>query len=236
MPFKKKRKRAVGKRSPGKSRTRVVVVGKRKTRRHHVSGIGSTHHHAPKKRRKSRSIMGFSSGGKIMQVVEMAAGVGIGAAGTHMLLRPMEHKLVEHMPMAAKFMGGAEIILGGFIALKSKNNFIKSIGIGVLAGGVHTVMHQIPQLGMHSPAEGAHMGDMSVIRVPMNGDLRGEINGLIENNGNRFVRTSVVSGSDGIGVLNNNNGGAVYTNVVGDANESELSEDDRNWLYKPRGI
>lgn len=240
------------KRRKAPHRKQVVVVGRRRrraasssrpaARRRRVSGIGSTGIGRARTRRRKRSIMGFSSGGKFMQIAEMAVGVGVGAVGTHMLLRPLEHKLSEHMPAAAKFMGAAEIVLGGFIALKSTKPFIKSVGIGILAGGVHVVMKQLP-IGMHSPAEAhiAGMDDMTRLNVPINGNLRSAIAGLIDNSGTRYIKTPTVAGN----IVRNDRGPTRTPTVgdmeyspatVGEETGSELSEEERAFLYQPRGM
>lgn len=230
-----------------KTRTRTrTTVGRR---RHRVSGtvagtVGRTRHHRRRSvaktthRRKTRK-RGFlgatgTGSGKFMQIAEMAIGVGIGAVGTHMLLRPLEHKVSEHMPMAAKFMGAAEIALGGFVALKAKNNFMKSIGIGVLAGGVHTVMHQLP-IGLHSPAVNG-LDDMSTLNVPINGSVQATLSGLIQQDG-YYTRTPVVGAS----VIENGRG-PVHTDVVSGYNILNSSpvvgeyDDDDELLFMPKGM
>lgn len=227
----KKTRHTVGKRT--KSRSRVIVVGKRRRSHTKMSGIGSTGIGKTRKtRRKKHGFLGSTGGSKLMQVAEMAVGVGIGAAATHMVLRPMEHKISQKFPWAGKLMGAGEIVLGGLVALKSTKPFIKSIGIGILAGGVHTVMQQT-KLGIHSPAVNG-LEDMTTLHVPINGDMREMMAGLIENNGNRYVRTPVVGK---MGVLNDHNG-PTYTPTVGDPDDSmgTLTEEERDYLYSPRGM
>ena len=238
----KRRKRTAHKKTAKRhTRKQVIVVGKRRSRRKvSGTGIGKTSHH--KKRRKSRGIMGATGGSKLKQIAEMAVGVAVGAAGTHMILRPLEHKVSQRYPAVTKFLGVAEVAIGGYIALKSSKPFIKSFGIGVLAGGVHTVMKQLP-IGLHNPAEGNRMGDYATLNVPISGDMRETMAGLIENNPNRYVQTPVVSG------LIRNQRGATRTNVVNGGVElhstdvvngrddmNGLTEEERDFLYTPRGM
>ena len=234
----RRRHKVSGKGKSKTARRAVIVVSKTRRRRHHVSGtaVGSSIGKTRKKLRKSGFLGSTGASSSLMQVAEMAVGVGVGAAATHMLLRPVEHKLAAKYPMATKFMGAAEIILGGFIALKGKKKFVQSVGIGILAGGVHTVMKQT-NIGLNSPAEGSKMGEYTHLNVPINGPLQDQINGLIENGGNRYVKTPVVGQ---VGLIKDEPRRQVYTPTVGDPSEgfgkSQLTDEEREYLYTPRGM
>lgn len=240
-----KRKKTAHRKAPKrKARKQVIVVGKRthhKKRKVSGTGIGKVHHVA-KRRKKSHGFLGSTGGGgTVVKIVKLAAGVGAGALVTHIILRPLEHKVAAKYPMVTKFLGLAEIGLGGYIAIVAKKEVVKAFGIGILAGGTHTVMKQLP-FGLHNPAENAKVGDFTTLNVPMNGGMRENLAGLIENNPNRYVQTPVVSG-----LIRNSNGG-VRTNVVngvelyrtntvnGSDDMGDLSETDRDWLFTPRGL
>lgn len=182
-PRRRRRRSAVG------STTNIIGRRRRTTHRRstrRVSAVGRRRRHKP----GMLGATGLQS--RAMQIAKMAVGVGIGAMGVHMILRPLEAKLSAEFPMATKFMGAAEIVIGGGIALWSKSNFVKSIGIGVLAGGVHVVMKQLP-IGMHSPAEKA-VGDYQEFRIPMDDDMRRQVSGLLYGN-QRSVTTPTVGAS-----------------------------------------
>ncbi len=207
----------------------TVVVGRR--RRRSTRSVARTRHHSRRRSHKPGFLGATKWQSRGLQILEMAVGVGIGAAGTHMILRPLEQKLVAHYPMATKFMGLMEVALGGGIALMAKNNFFKSIGIGVLAGGVHVVMKQLP-IGMHSPAEHG-VGDYQEVRIPYNS----QVAGLISDD-RRGVRTPVVAGS----IIRNHDGNVNTPWVAGMAtlnNTPVVSmgdyTDDDQILY-PKGI
>lgn len=121
--------------------------------------------------------------------VGMAAGVGI----QHFALRPLEAKIARSAPMAAKFFAVAEILLGGFIALKVKNPIVKGVGLGIMAGGVQTGVKQL-NLYHESPAVQG-VGDYTTVRIPVNGQVREMLSGIVRNqNGDTY--TSLVAGSD----------------------------------------
>ena len=122
----------------------------------------------------------------------MALGVAAGVVATNLVIRPLEAKLLEKWPMLAKYIGIGEILIGGYVALKSKHEIVKGAGIGVLATGVHnTIKHfeifkQIP--GIHGP------DDYQTIRIPLNNDMRSQVAGLIDNK--RDIYTNQVAGMD----------------------------------------
>jgi hypothetical protein len=130
-------------------------------------------------------------------MLEMAGGLLSGAIVTHMALRPLEKKIAEHSPMAVKFMGAGEILLGFFVAQKAKNAIIRGAGWGIMSAGVHTVMHQF-NIGEHSPAISGP-GDYSEVRVPISGNLNRLINGSIIEDRLAPTRTSYVAGSGEMG-------------------------------------
>ncbi len=181
------------KRSTGRKRA-IVVVGKkhRRTTKRRVSGtVGRTHH-----RSKKRGSVGAIHAGNLKAIGTMAVGVGVGAFGTHMVLRPLAKKLVEKYPMAGKFVAAAEILIGGTIALKAKHPFMKSVGIGILAGGVHAGMKQ---LNIHTNIPGIHGNDdYQTVKIPMSGDIAAQVAGILKD-GRRTVRTAMVADTEGIG-------------------------------------
>ena len=213
------------KRAPRKKTTvkRVAVnIGKRKKRR---SSVGSTTHRrhttkAKTKRRKSRKhgILGATTGGshmsRIKQIGKLAIGVAGGAIITHVAIRPLELKLLEKFPMAAKWLSAGEIIVGGMIAIKAKHEMVRGAGIGILASGVHGA---IKQLDIYKHIPGIHGPDeYQTIQVPMTSGLRKQMAGLI-NDGRRDVYTNQVAGmeytSKIAGSVNNGNN-STYTNRV----------------------
>jgi hypothetical protein len=110
-----------------------------------------------------------------------------------MVLRPLEKHVSEKVPMAAKLMGAAEILLGGMLAMKSKNSLLRGVGLGVMAGGVHTVMHQF-NLGTHSPAIHGP-DDYTTVHVPISGNLENLMNGVIRDDYGA-TRSNFVAGTD----------------------------------------
>lgn len=190
MAFKRRRKATRAKRRKRPSQ-HVVVVGKRRRSRR-VSGVGRTTHH--RRRRRKPGLLGSTGGGvTFTKILKLGGGIAIGASIVHFGLRPLEHKLVERFPMAAKFMAGAEVLLGGYMALKMKNEMGRAVGIGILAGGVHGVMKQF---NLNKELPGIHgSDDYSVVRIPMNGngDVRTMVAGLLNNN-TRSIRTNTVAG------------------------------------------
>jgi len=189
MAFKKRRRASA---APRKRRRRTTVtVGRRRTRRRSVGAVGATHHSHRRSRR-----MG-STGGSFKALLEMAGGIAAGAIVTHMALRPLEKKIAEHSPMAVKFMGAGEILLGFFVAQKAKNAILRGAGWGIMSAGVHTVMHQF-NIGEHSPAISGP-GDYSEVRVPISGNLKHLINGSIIEDRLSPTRTSYVAGGGEMG-------------------------------------
>jgi hypothetical protein len=166
-----------------------------------------------------------------MKIGEMALGIAAGAAVTHLALRPLEHKLVMKAPMAAKWMGAAEIVIGGLMVLKGKQAIVRNAGVGVMAGGVHTVMKQT-HLGLNSPAEHPSVNgtDYVTTRIPIGytedmgmgmsliendkGPIYTPTVGSIIKNSRKAVRTDVVSGWD---------------DTMGDAEEIDYD------LFMPKG-
>ena len=189
MAFEKRRRASA---APRKRRRRTTVtVGRRRTRRRSMGAVGATHH----RRRRSRK-MG-STAGSFKALLEMAGGIAAGAIVTHMALRPLEKKIAEHTPMMVKFMGGAEILLGFFVAQKAKNPIMRGAGWGIMSAGVHTVMHQF-NIGEHSPAISGP-GDYSEVRVPISGTLNNLINGSIIRDRFGPTRTDYVAGTNNLG-------------------------------------
>lgn len=178
-------------RSKSAKRT-VVVVGKshRKTRR--KSSVGSTHH---KPRKKRRSHIGGTTS-NLKQIAMMAVGVAAGAGLTHIVLRPVEKHLTDKWPMVGKFLAAGEVFLGGMVALKGKGDFIKSVGVGILAGGVHGLMKQA-KIYKNIPGLMIGESDFSEIRVPISGDFTNMLSGLL-NDSRRWVRTETVAGISGL--------------------------------------
>jgi hypothetical protein len=140
------------------------------------------------------------------QVVPMAVGMGIGVAVQHFALRPLEAKIAAHAPMAAKFFAAGEILLGGYIALKSKKPIIKGIGLGIMAGGVQAGVKQL-NLYHESPSVSG-IGDYTTVRIPVNGRLRDQLSGIVrDRNGDTY--TSMVAGSEAM-----NNYSQTRTNLL----------------------
>jgi len=167
-------------------RKTTVYIGKKHRRR--VSGsIGATHHRTPRRRS-----VGATKGGTLKNIGVLAIGMVGGAMGTHFLLRPLENKLTAQYPKAGKIMGAAEILIGGFIAMKSSKPIIKGIGLGIMAGGVNTVMHQF-NLGTSNPAISGMDNGYQNIRIPISGSMTNLISGVI--NREPVPNTSYVAGS-----------------------------------------
>ena len=188
-----------------------------------------------RKRRKHTGIMGTTGrGGTIKQVAVMAAGIGVGAAFTHMALRPLEHRLAAKYPAATKFMGAGEVAVGGLMFMKMKSNFLKMVGLGVMAGGVHTIMKQT-NIGLHSPAEGHSIsGPGEMVRVQMPYTV-----GNIIDDRRPFVNTATVTGIGN--VVRRNYNGPVSTPTVGDYEGSgysvgDFNEDSAGEILMPKGL
>lgn len=186
-----------------------VRIGKKhRTRKHRV---GATHHKAPAKRRKKKhGFLGSTSGSSLGKIAWMAVGVGVGAGLTHVILRPVEAKLMTRWPMIGKFLGAGEIFLGGYIAMKAKSEFVKSVGVGILAGGVHGVMKQV-NIYKHIPTVSG--SEMSEVRIPISGPLDDAIAGIL-NDSRRNVYTEAVAGSKYTSVVSNTRNDIDFTKVV----------------------
>jgi len=191
MAYTKARKKRSTTRHKGR---KVVIVAKTAHRRRRVAGtsVGATHH---RKRRKSGGGMMGSTSSTLKNIGMFAVGMAGGALGTAFLLRPLEHKLATQFPMVAKFMGGAEILIGGYMAMRMKTPILKGVGLGVMAGGIKTVMDQL-HIGAPSPAALHGMDDYTTVRVPINGSYTNLIAGVI-NDSERIVNTSLVAGVSG---------------------------------------
>lgn len=189
---KRRRRRVSGTAAVGRRRRRVSSsthrAPRRRTRR--VSGtaaVGKTH------RRRRRSVGSTSATGIIKQVIPMAVGMAGGVALQHFILRPIEAKIARHMPMAAKFFAGAEVLLGGYVALKAKNPLVRGAGLGIMAGGVQGVAKQF-NLYHESPAVQG-VGDYTTVRIPVNGSMRDMLSGII-NNRDGGTHTSMVADTE----------------------------------------
>lgn len=174
---------------------RVTVVGKRHHKKRSTRRVGVTHHKAaaPRRRKKKHGFLGATgAGSNLKHIGMMAIGVAAGAGITHIILRPIEKKLTDKWPMIGKFIAAGEVFLGGFVALKGKNNFVKSLGVGILAGGVHGLMKQaniykhIP--GIHGP------GDFTEVHVPISGSFHDMVSGILDDS-RRNVYTEQVAGT-----------------------------------------
>jgi hypothetical protein len=201
---------AIGKKKKT-SKARVVVIGKphvkRKTKRK-VSGaapaIGRSHHRRAhhkkaavgKKKKKSSSGGGYLGATKsmpnnVMAIAKLAGGLAIGYAGAHYILKPAEAWLVQKFPWLQKILAGAEIFIGGMIALKAKNHAVKAAGIGIAASGVQGIF---TQFNIFSRLPGMHgVDEYTRINVPISGSMQGMIGSLLQD-GNNVVYTSQVAG------------------------------------------
>lgn len=195
---------AIGKRKPakkGKKRasTRVIMVGapkhRKKTRRR-VSGVGAIGKTTHRKKRKKQGFLGSTHGSNLKQIGVMAVGVAVGAGITHVILRPIEKHLTDKWPMVGNFIAAGEVFLGGVIALKGKSNFTKSLGVGILAGGVHGLMKQA-NIYKHIPGVSGGGDDWHTIKIPISGadDMQRMVNGIL-NDGRRNIMTDTVAGSN----------------------------------------
>lgn len=193
----------------------TAAVGKTKRKRS-VSGtaaVGTT-----RKKTKKKGFLGASGTtmARVEKIASMAMGFGVGAAGTHMILRPLEHKVVGMIPdpkvqaIAAKATPWAEMVLGAGIVWYGKGGWVSNIGWGVFGAGVHGTMKELP-FHMHSPAETVNgVGQYVTTRIPMNGTIAGMVAGLIQQP-NTYTKTPTVGAS----ILNNGQNKAVHTPTVG---------------------
>lgn len=157
-------RRATRRRAPKRARAvRGTTVGTTKRRRRRVSGTGAVGTTRARRRRVSGT--GSMSMGK--QIFPLAIGMAAGVGVQHFILRPIEQKISEHVPMAAKFMAVGEILIGGAMFLKAKNPIVKGVGLGIMAGGVNTGVKQL-NIYHESPAVNGS-GDYMHTRIPING-------------------------------------------------------------------
>lgn len=189
----RRRKRTIGRKKTHRRRS-VVVVGRHhapRRRRRSVGAVGKTHH-----RRRRRVGSTKSHKGLLMSLGKYAIGAGAGFVANHYILHPLEKKIEEHMPAAAKFMGIAQGVLGGIIAIKAKGDIGKAFGFTLLVGGVHSAMrtfHLNEKLGIHGPEDG-----YSTIRIPMSGtdtQFHSMVAGLLNNNSTPHMPTVMDSGN-----------------------------------------
>jgi hypothetical protein len=192
-PMKKRRMSgtSVGRLSVGKVRKRRRVSGTAVG----SAGVGG------RRRSVSRGFLG-GTGGKLKQIAVMGAGMAGGIALTHFVLRPIENKLAQQAPWAGKFMAGAEVLLGGFMALKARSPFIKSIGVGIMAGGTFGVLKQF-NVHVESPSVSG-VGEYTHMEIP----LTNRVAGMIGNMEKRHLHhhshsnSSYMAGGDGVSATN----------------------------------
>ena len=186
----KKDKKKAAKRDNKKAAKRVtnIRVGERKkTHRKSTRAVGATQH------RKKRRVGATGTKTSLKSIAFMAVGVATGAGITHIVLRPLEKRLVDKWPAVGKFIAAGEVFLGGAIALKSKHNFLKSLGVGILSGGVHGLMKQV-DIYKHIPGI-AGSDEYTEIHVPISGSFHDMVAGILED-GRREVRTETVAGTN----------------------------------------
>ncbi len=202
---KRRKRRVSGTTAVGRTRRRrrvsgTTAVGRTRRRRRvgSTSAVGRTSH------RRRRRVGATSAGGLMKQVIPMAVGMAAGVGIQHFVLRPIEAKLAQRVPMAAKFMALGEIVLGGFIALKAKNPIMKGVGLGIMAGGVQTGVKQLNIYHESPSVQG--VGDYTTVRVPINGNIRNLLNGIVRHghHGHHhhmhdYTRTSLVAGDEYMG-------------------------------------
>lgn len=166
---------ARGSGAPRKRRVSGTTAAVGKTRRR-VSGttaaVGRSTH---RRRTVGRGFLG-NTGSQVMQVAKMGAGMAAGMALTHFVLRPIEAKIAAKYPMAGKGMAAAEVLLGGFMALKSKNAIVKSVGVGIMAGGAHGLLKQF-NIHHESPAVSG-IGEFTNVTIPVSGSVAGMLAGM----------------------------------------------------------
>jgi hypothetical protein len=210
MANKSKKKKSTKRRSGT-----VVVVGKKHRKRKNSKTVSGT---TSKHRRKKKGFLGATSRVGLKEIAFMAVGVGTGAAITHIILRPVEKKLTDKWPMIGKFIAAGEVFLGGMIALKASKNFTKSLGVGILAGGVHGLMKQVGVYKEIPKLEHFISGtndEYSEIRVPISGSMNLDrmLAGILEDS-RRDVYTKTVAGLNHTNVVNGN-----HTNIVAGDNQ-----------------
>lgn len=179
-------RRVSGTAAVGRPRRRSSAPAARRRRVSGTAAVGATHH-------RRRRVSGTGAGGLMKQVIPMAVGMGVGVGIQHFALRPLEAAIARRAPMAAKFFAVGEILLGGYIALKAKKPMVKGVGLGIMAGGVQAGVKQL-NIYHESPAVQG-VGDYTTVRIPVNGQVREMLSGIIEDrNGNTY--TSMVAGSE----------------------------------------
>jgi len=146
-------------------------VGRRKRRVSGTAAVGKTR----RKRGVSRGYLG-NTGSQIVQIAKMGAEIAGGIALTHFILRPIENKLAQKYPAVGKFMAGAEVLLGGLMALKARNPIVKSVGVGIMAGGVYGVMKQF-HIHHESPAVSG-VGEYTHTEIPVSNTVSGMLGNM----------------------------------------------------------
>jgi hypothetical protein len=218
-------------RAPAKTKRRVSGT----------AAVGSTAAVGKTRKRKKKGWFGATgvTQSRLTQIGEIAVGMGLGAVATHMVLRPLEHKVVEHFtePLVAKAMPWAEIVLGGTMFIMAPWKLVRNIGLGVMGAGVHGAMKELP-IHMHSPAESVSgiNGPYTSVRIPVNGTVKEMISGLIQQQGS-YVKTPTVGDSvikNGTGPVHTPTVGARYmmlhnSPTVGGSDEEE---DEDEMLYR----
>lgn len=187
MAFKK---RSARKRTSSAPRKVVVVQGTKRRRRR--SAVGATKSRT-KRRRRGVGATGGIKMGTITNIAMMAAGIAGGALATHYLLRPVENYVISKAPGAVKFIGAAEILVGGMIALRAKKSIVKAVGLGIMANGTATVMKQ---LNISKGISGIDDSGFDTIRIPVNGTegIGDTIGGIIRDD-RRMIHTPIVAGT-----------------------------------------
>lgn len=181
------KKKSKSRQKPKAAKRTVVVVGKHKRKR--KAAVSGTKKH--KTRRKKKGFLGATGSTGIKEIAYIAGGVAIGAVAAHVVIRPLEQRFVSKYPHLGKFLAAGEILLGGYIAIKGKHSFVKSIGAGILAGGVHGGLKQI-DIYKHIPQIGG--GGYMESHIPIDGDFNRMVAGILEDN-RRGIRTDVVAGT-----------------------------------------
>lgn len=191
---KRRRRRVSGTAAVGRRRRtrRVSSTRRAAPRRHTTRRVSGTAAVGRRRRRRGVGSTGSASS-LVKQVIPMAVGMAAGVAAQHFILRPLEAKIAAHMPMAAKFFAGAEILLGGYVALKAKNPIVRGAGLGIMAGGVQGVTKQF-NLYHESPSVQG-VGDYTTVRIPVNGTMRDMLSGIIDNR-NGDTHTSMIAGAE----------------------------------------
>lgn len=202
-------------------------------KKHRVSGtVGSTavgKVHKRKTRTKKTTWFGATtaSTGDVMKVGELALQFGVGLAVTYMAVQPLERKIVDKWPKAHKFLGWGEILVGGLVAVKSKNAWAQGAGMALMFTGVNTVGRS---LRIYKPMD--TLGDYTEIKIPID---HARMSGLIRDN-RSYVRSEVVAG--GRSVIHNNDG-LTNTPWVGSYDRLENSPvigGDDDFIFAAKGL